>query len=294
MPFAIPPKLHRRFHLQIDISSLFRSIQTDLLSRQRLSADSNLNKVCVHPRTVRSHSQAVLVLISLLRSGSLGVKRQAATGLGSLCKEKELRVKVLLGECIPPLLGLLKSSSVEGQIAAVQAGGVDVLVKLLTSGKSSTVSNVCFHLACMMMEDASVCSSVLTADIIKQLLKLLGSGNEASVRAEAAAALKSLSAQSKEAKREVANSNGIPILINATIALASALMIYDGKAETTRASDPLVFEQTLLKQSKPRLPFLIQERTIEALESLYGNSILSVKLSNSDAKRLLTKIQHLF
>ncbi|KAF3571044.1 hypothetical protein F2Q69_00062882 [Brassica cretica] len=356
---------------------------------------------------VGSHSQAVPVLVSLLRSGSLGVKIQAATVLGSLCKENELRVKVLLGGCIPPLLGLLKSSSVEGQIAAaktiyavseggvkdhvgskifstegvvpvlwdqlrsgnkkgevdglltgalknlssttegfwpetIRAGGVDVLVKLLTSGQSSTVSNVCFLLACMMMEDASVCSSVLTTDITKQLLKLLGSGNEASVRAEAAAALKSLSAQSKEAKREIANSNGIPVLINATIApskefmqgeyaqalqenamcalanisgglsyvisslgqslescsspaqtadtlgaLASALMIYDGKAETTRASDPLVVEQTLLKQFKPHLPFLVQERTIEALASLYGNSILSVKLSNSDAKRLL-------
>ncbi|CAN7059880.1 hypothetical protein IGI04_015890 [Brassica rapa subsp. trilocularis] len=356
---------------------------------------------------VGSHSQAVPVLVSLLRSGSLGVKIQAATVLCSLCKENELRVKVLLGGCIPPLLGLLKSSSVDGQIAAaktiyavseggvkdhvgskifstegvvpvlwdqlrsgnkkgevdglltgalknlssttegfwsetIRAGGMDVLVKLLTSGKASTVSNVCFLLACMMMEDASVCSSVLTADITKQLLKLLGSGNEASVRAEAAAALKSLSAQSKEAKREIANSNGIPILINATIApskefmqgeyaqalqenamcalanisgglsyvisslgqslescsspaqtadtlgaLASALMIYDGKAETTRASDPLVIEQTLLKQFKPRLPFLVQERTIEALASLYGNSILAVKLSNSDAKRLL-------
>ncbi|XP_009117347.2 protein CELLULOSE SYNTHASE INTERACTIVE 1 [Brassica rapa] len=356
---------------------------------------------------VGSHSQAVPVLVSLLRSGSLGVKIQAATVLGSLCQENELRVKVLLGGCIPPLLGLLKSSSVEGQIAAaktiyavseggvkdhvgskifstegvvpvlwdqlrsgnkkgevdglltgalknlssttegfwpetIRAGGVDVLVKLLTSGQSSTVSNVCFLLACMMMEDASVCSSVLTTDITKQLLKLLGSGNEASVRAEAAAALKSLSAQSKEAKREIANSNGIPVLINATIApskefmqgeyaqalqenamcalanisgglsyvisslgqslescsspaqtadtlgaLASALMIYDGKAETTRASDPLVVEQTLLKQFKPRLPFLVQERTIEALASLYGNSILSVKLSNSDAKHLL-------
>ena len=69
---------------------------------------------------VGSHSQAVPVLVSLLRSGSLGVKIQAATVLGSLCKENELRVKVLLGGCIPPLLGLLKSSSSEGQIAAAK------------------------------------------------------------------------------------------------------------------------------------------------------------------------------
>jgi hypothetical protein len=351
---------------------------------------------------VGSHSQAVPVLVSLLRSGSLGVKIQAATVLGSLCKENELRVKVLLGGCIPPLLGLLKSTSAEGQVAAaktiyavsqggirdhvgskifstegvvpvlweqvanglkagnvvdslltgtlknlssstegfwtatIQAGGVDILVKLLKTGQSSTQANVCFLLACMMMEDASVCSKVLAAEATKLLLKLLGPGNEASVRAEAAGALKSLSAQCKEARREIANSSGIPSLINATIApskefmqgedaqalqenamcalanisgglsyvisslgqslescaspaqiadtlgaLASALMIYDGKAESTRASDPLAIEQTLLKQFKPHLPFLVQERTIEALASLYGNAILSIKLANS-------------
>ncbi|CAI9753143.1 unnamed protein product [Fraxinus pennsylvanica] len=357
---------------------------------------------------VGSHSQAVPVLVSLLRSGSLGIKLRAASVLGSLCKENELRLKVLLGGCIPPLLGLLKSNSAEGQIAAaktiyavsqggakdhvgskifstegvvpvlweqlekglnasnvvddlltgalrnlssstegfwpvtIQAGGVDTLVKLLTTGRSSTQANVCFLLACMMMEDASVCTKVMSADATKQLLKLIGSGNEASVRAEAAAALKSLSAQCKEARRDIANYSGIPILINATIApskefmqgefaqalqenamcalanisgglsyvisslgqslesctspaqvadtlgaLASALMIYDSKAEYARASEPMEVEKTLVKQFKPRLPFLVQERTIEALASLYGNAVLAGKLANSDAKRLL-------
>ncbi|KAL0344351.1 UNVERIFIED_CONTAM: protein CELLULOSE SYNTHASE INTERACTIVE 1 [Sesamum angustifolium] len=357
---------------------------------------------------VGSHSQAVPVLVSLLRSGSFGIKIQAATVLGSLCKENELRVKVLLGGCIPPLLGLLKSNSAEGQIAAaktiyavsqggakdhvgskifstegvvpvlweqlekglkagnvvddlltgalrnlssstegfwpttIQAGGVDILVKLLITGQSSTQANVCFLLACMMMEDASVCSKILAAEATKLLLKLLGPGNEASVRAEAAGALKSLSAQCKEARREIANANGIPVLINATIApskefmqgefaqalqenamcalanisgglsyvisslgqslesctspaqvadtlgaLASALMIYDSKAEYAIASDPTEVEKTLVQQFKPRVPFLVQERTIEALASLYGNGILATKLADSDAKRLL-------
>nr|KJB49156.1 hypothetical protein B456_008G103300 [Gossypium raimondii] len=357
---------------------------------------------------VGSHSQAVPVLVSLLRSGSLGVKIQAATVLDSLCKENELRVKVLLGGCIPPLLGLLKSSSAEGQIAAaktiyavsqggtkdhvgskifstegvvtvlwkqlqnglktgdlvdnlltgalknlasstegfwsatVQAGGIDILVKLLTTRRSSTQANVCFLLGYMIMEDASVCSKVLAAEATKELLKILGPDNEASVRAEAAGAVKSLSAQCKEARREIASLNGIPALINATIApskefmqgeyaqalqenamcalanisgglsyvisslgqslescsspaqtadtlgaLASALMIYDRKAESTRASDPLGIEQTLVNQFQPGLPYLVPERTIEALASLYGNTILSIKLVNSDAKRLL-------
>ncbi|XP_076921963.1 protein CELLULOSE SYNTHASE INTERACTIVE 1-like [Bidens hawaiensis] len=357
---------------------------------------------------VGSHSQAVPVLVSLLRSGSLGVKMQAATVLGSLCKENELRVKVLLGGCIPPLLGLLKSTSVEGRIAAaktiyavsqggakdhvgskifstegvvpvlwkqlekgfkgghlvddlltgalrnlcsstegfwsatIQAGGEDILVKLLTAEESSTQANVCFLLASMMMDDASVCNRIIDAEATKLLLKLLGPGNEAPVRAQAAAALKSLSAQCKEARKEIASSNGIPSLINATIApskefmqgehaqalqenamcalanisgglsyvisslgqslesctspaqiadtlgaLASALMIYDVKAESSKASDPTDVELTLIKQFKPNLPFLVQERTIEALASLYGNPILSSRLANADSKRLL-------
>ncbi|CAI8583600.1 unnamed protein product [Vicia faba] len=293
---------------------------------------------------VGSHSQAVPVLVSLLRSGSLNVKIQAATVLGSLCKENELRVKVLLGGCIPPLLGLLKSSSTEARIAAaktiyavsqggakdhvgskifstegvvpvlweqfaegfwnstVQSGGVDILVKLLATGQPSTLASVCFLLASVMMEDASVCSKLLSAEVTKQLLKLLGPGNDDLVRAEAAGALKSLSSQCKEARREIASSNGIPALINATIApskefmqgecaqalqenamcalanisgglsyvisslgqslescssptqfadtlgaIASALMIYDNKAKSTKPSDPLVVEETLLK-----------------------------------------------
>lgn len=357
---------------------------------------------------VGSHSQAVPVLVSLLRSGSLMVKIQAARVLGSLCKENELRVKVLLGGCIPPLLGLLRSSSSDGQVAAakalyavsqgdardhvgskifstegvvpvlwgqlergreagklvdelitgalknlcgstegfwpatVRAGGVDILVKLLTAGQPGTQANVCFLLACMIMEDASICPTVLAGEAVKQLLKLLGSGNEAAVRAEAAGALKSLSAQCKEARKEIANYNGIPALINATIApskefmqgehaqalqenamcalanisgglssvisslgkslesctspsqvadtlgaLASALMIYDQEAESTKVSEPHSVEQTLIKLFKPHLPFLVQERTIEALASLYGNPVLSKKLANADSKRLL-------
>ena len=357
---------------------------------------------------VGSHSQAVPILVSLLRSGSFAVKMQSATVLGSLCKEDELRIKVLLGGCIPPLLSLLKSSSEEGQLAAaktifavsqggardhvgskifategvipvlwdkinsglkngsvvdtlltgalrnlcnntegfwaatVDSGGMDILLKLLVTGQTSTLANVCYLLACMMSEDASVCLKFLAADATKLLLKLLGPGSEVTIRAEAAGALKSLSAQCKEARLKIASSNGIPALINATIApskefmrgesaqglqenamcalanisggltnvisslgeslescnspsqiadtlgaLASALMIYDINADSTRASDPLAIEKMLVKQFKPKVSILVQERTIEALASLYGNAILSENLTGSEAKRLL-------
>ncbi|KAL0286015.1 UNVERIFIED_CONTAM: protein CELLULOSE SYNTHASE INTERACTIVE 1 [Sesamum calycinum] len=271
----------------------------------------------------------------------LGIKIQAATVLGSLCKENELRVKVLLGGCIPPLLGLLKSNSAEGQIAAaktiyavsqggakdhvgskifstegvvpvlweqlekglkagnvvddlltgalrnlssstegfwpatIQAGGVDILVKLLITGQSSTQANVCFLLACMMMEDASVCSKILAAEATKLLLKLLGPGNEASVRAEAAGALKSLSAQCKEARREIANANGIPVLINATIAPSKEFMQVKQNCKSIRSHGGR--EKTLLQQFKTSSTFSSPGAHDRSPASLYGNGILSNK-----------------
>ncbi|KAJ3679098.1 hypothetical protein LUZ60_017109 [Juncus effusus] len=355
---------------------------------------------------VGSHSQAVPILVSLLRSGPITVRHLSCSVLGSLCKEEELRVKVLLGGCIPPLLSLLKSNSSESQLvsaktiyavsegrirdhvgskifstegvvpvlwaqlrktgpvqglltgslknlskntegfwaATLQAGAVEVLIKLLGSraGQAGTLANVCYLLAGLMTEDSSVCNQVLSSETTKLLLKLLGPGNEISIRAESAGALKALSAQCKEARREIANCNGIPSLINATIApskefmhgesaqalqenamgalanisgglsyviaslgeslescsspaqvadtlgaLASALMIYDEKAESISLSDPVSIEKTLIKQFKAKLPFLVTERIIEALASLYGNPVLSKSLTDSEAKRLL-------
>ncbi|KAL5069966.1 hypothetical protein RYX36_020853 [Vicia faba] len=82
----------------------------------------------------------------------------------------------------------------------------------------STLANVCFLLTFMMMEDASFFSKLLTTDATKQLLKRLGPDNDAPVRAKADGAIKSLFAQCQDAIKEIANCNGIPTLINATIA----------------------------------------------------------------------------
>ncbi|CAI8604554.1 unnamed protein product [Vicia faba] len=190
-----------------------------------------------------------------------------------------------------------------------------------------------------MMEDASFCSKLLTADATKQLLKLLGPDNDAPVRAKAEGAIKSLFAQCQDARKEIANCNGIPSLINATIApskefmqrehdqaihensisalanisdglsyvisnlskslescssptqtadslgaLASALMIYDGKEEYTKVSDPLAFEQTLLEKFKPCSPFGSLARLLFRLDLVILLSLLSSfkKLFNTD------------
>uniref|UniRef100_A0A1D1XP97 U-box domain-containing protein 13 n=1 Tax=Anthurium amnicola TaxID=1678845 RepID=A0A1D1XP97_9ARAE len=70
---------------------------------------------------IGSHSQAMPLFISVLRSGTPGAKVNVAGTLCALCKEEDLRVKVLLGGCIPPLLTLLKSESLEARKAAAEA-----------------------------------------------------------------------------------------------------------------------------------------------------------------------------
>ncbi|CAD6257880.1 unnamed protein product [Miscanthus lutarioriparius] len=70
---------------------------------------------------IGSHSQAMPLLISTLRVGSSAAKVNAAALLSALCKEEDLRVRVLLGGCIPPLISLLKSESAEAKKAAAEA-----------------------------------------------------------------------------------------------------------------------------------------------------------------------------
>lgn len=67
------------------------------------------------------HAQAIPLLVGLLRSGTLVCRTHAAKTLSSLCIEDELRVKVLLGGCIPPLLALLNAAPKESQMAAAEA-----------------------------------------------------------------------------------------------------------------------------------------------------------------------------
>ncbi|KAG7594229.1 Armadillo-type fold [Arabidopsis thaliana x Arabidopsis arenosa] len=59
--------------------------------------------------------------ISLLRNGTLLAKLNSASVLTVLCKDKNVRSKVLIGGCIPPLLSLLKSDSVDARRAAAEA-----------------------------------------------------------------------------------------------------------------------------------------------------------------------------
>ncbi|XP_065881120.1 protein CELLULOSE SYNTHASE INTERACTIVE 3 [Euphorbia lathyris] len=251
-----------------------------------------LAKAKKEARTViGSHTQAMPLFISVLRSGTPGAKVNVARSLSVLCKDDDLRVKVLLGGCIPPLLSLLKSESIDARKAAaeaiyevsygglsddhigikifvtegvvptlwdqlnpqnkqdrvvegfvtgalrnlcgdkddywratLEAGGVNIIVGLLSSDNVAAQSNAASLLARLMLAFSDSIPKVIDSGAVKALLKLVGQNNDVSVRASAADALEVLSSKSIKAKEAVVDANGVHVLIGAIVAPSKECM----------------------------------------------------------------------
>lgn len=240
---------------------------------------------------IGSHGQAMPLFISILRSGTPAAKVNVASTLTFLCKDDELRLKVLLGGCIPPLLSLLKSESTEARKAAaeaifevssgglsddhvgvkifvtegvvptlwdqlnpknkqnkvvegfitgalrnlcgdkdgywkatLEAGGVDIIVGILSSDNAASQSNAASLLARLMLAFSDSIPKVIDSGAVKALLQLVSQENDTSVRASAADALEALSSQSTMAKKAIVDAGGIPVLIGAVVAPSKECM----------------------------------------------------------------------
>ncbi|KAK7320986.1 hypothetical protein VNO77_31004 [Canavalia gladiata] len=244
---------------------------------------------------IGSHAQAMPLFINILRNGTPPAKVNVASTLSVLCKDEDLRLKVLLGGCIPPLLSLLNYEStdarkaaaeaiyevssgglsddhvgmkifvtegvvptlwnqlnpknkedkiVEGFItgalrnlcgdkdgywkATLEAGGVDIIVGLLSSDNAVSQSNAASLLARLMLAFSDSIPKVIDSGAVRALLQLVGRENNISVRASAADALEALSSKSTQAKKAIVNADGIPILIGAIVAPSNECMQGDG------------------------------------------------------------------
>ena len=76
--------------------------------------------------------------------------------------------------------------------ATLEAGGVDILVRLISFGSTAAQSNASSLLASLMLASEASCTKALNAGAVRHLLKLLGPENEVFVRSEAAGALEVL------------------------------------------------------------------------------------------------------
>lgn len=250
---------------------------------------ANLLGMCKARKEARaligSHAQAMPLFISILRTGTVLAKANIATTLSVMCRDEDLRVKVLLGGCVPPLLTLLKSESIEARKAAaeaiyavsavglsddhvgmkifvtegvvptlwgqlnpkrkqdkvvegfvtgalrnlcgdkdgywtatLEAGGVDIIVRLLSSDNTVTQSNAASLLARVVLSFSDSIPKVIDSGAVKALLKLLGQQNDVTVRANAADALEALSSKSAIAQKSIVEAQGVPVLIGAVVA----------------------------------------------------------------------------
>ncbi|KAF8095137.1 hypothetical protein N665_0339s0008 [Sinapis alba] len=89
------------------------------LSTARLLGLAKGKKEC--RKIIGRNVNAMPSFISLVRNGTLLAKLNSASILTVLCKDENIRSKVLIGGCIPPLLSLLKSDSVDARRAAAEA-----------------------------------------------------------------------------------------------------------------------------------------------------------------------------
>ncbi|EOA37719.1 hypothetical protein CARUB_v10012458mg [Capsella rubella] len=95
------------------------SEQEKELSTARLLGLAKGKKEC--RKILSQNINAMPAFISILRNGTILAKLNSASVLTVLCKDKNVRSKVLIGGCIPPLLALLKSESVDARRAAAEA-----------------------------------------------------------------------------------------------------------------------------------------------------------------------------
>ncbi|KAL3504214.1 hypothetical protein ACH5RR_034055 [Cinchona calisaya] len=266
---------------------------------------ANLLGICKARKEARAligaHGQAMPLFISILRTGTVLSKINVASTLSVMCRDEDLRVKVLLGGCIPPLLSILKSESIEARKAAaeaicavstgglsddhvgmkifvtegvvptlwgqlnptrkqdkvvegfvtgalrnlcgdkdgywtatLEAGGVDIIVRLLSSDNTVAQSNAASLLARVILAFSDSIPKVIESGAVNALLRLLSQQNDVTVRANAADALEALSSKSTIAKKSIVDAQGIPVLIGAVVAPSKEGMQGEGGQDLQR------------------------------------------------------------
>nr|KYP45675.1 U-box domain-containing protein 4 [Cajanus cajan] len=181
---------------------------------------------------IGSHAQAMPLFINILRNGTSLAKVNVASTLSVLCKDEELRLKNKEDKIVEGFItGALRNlcGDKDGYWkATLEAGGVDIIVGLLSSDNAVSQSNAASLLARLMLAFSDSIPKVIDSGAVKALLQLVGWENDISVRASAADALEALSSKSTNAKKVIVNADGIPILIGAIVAPSKECMQGDG------------------------------------------------------------------
>ncbi|OAY65528.1 U-box domain-containing protein 4 [Ananas comosus] len=209
---------------------------------------------------IGSHSQAMPLFISVLRSGTVTAKVNVALTLSTLCKEEDLRVKVLLGGCIPPLLSLLKSESLNAKKAAAEA-----IFEVSSSGFSDD------HIGMKIF---------VTEGVVPTLWDLLNPKNRQDrvVEGFVTGALRNLCGEKDGYWRATIEAGGVEII--------TGLLSSNNTAAQSNAASLLA---RLISAFGDSIPKLIDTGAVKALLGLLGrDNDISVRASAADALEALS------
>ncbi|KAL6562663.1 Protein CELLULOSE SYNTHASE INTERACTIVE 3 [Orobanche gracilis] len=190
---------------------------------------------------IGSHGQAMPLFVSILRSGTLLAKINVAATLNVLCREDDLRVKVLLGGCIPPLLSLLKSDAVEARKAAAET--------------------LCEVSSCGLSDDQVGMKIFVTESVVPTLWEQLNieDSKDQVVQGLIAGTLRNLCGDKKGYWQTSLDAGGIGIIVN--------LLYSDNPVSQSNAASLLA---RLMLAFKDSIPKIIDSGAIKALLGLLG------------------------
>ena len=209
---------------------------------------------------IGTHVQAMPLFISVLRSGTPVAKVNVAATLSVLCKDEDLRLKVLLGGCIPPLLALLKSESTEARKAAAEA-----LYEVSSGGLS---------------DDHVGMKIFVTEGVVPNLWDQLNPNNKQDkvVEGFVTGALRNLCGDKNGYWKATLEAGGVDIIVG--------LLYSDNAAAQSNAASLLA---RLMLAFSDSIPKVIDSGAVKALLRLLGQeNDISVRASAADALEALS------
>ena len=189
-----------------------------------------------HQRAV-GEAGGVEPLVRLLKAGSAKVQEDVASALASISTDAEHQRLIIEAGCIVPLVAILGTGSASAQAhaaqtlanaaacgtasqdATVKAGGVPLLIALLSVGKAAEPAAGC--LARLAANNAANQVAISDAGAVAPLIALLN-GRNAEAQVTAAAALSELCHGNADAQSAVARAGGIAPLLALLVARSSA------------------------------------------------------------------------
>ncbi|KAH7284075.1 hypothetical protein KP509_34G038500 [Ceratopteris richardii] len=230
---------------------------------------------------VAAEAEALDILLKLILSGSPEAQAHCCHLLSDLILVERVTCnKMLQSGCVDQLLQLLSPGN-DLSVRAEAAGVLKSLSQVNEESKDAIINSN--GISALIRATVAPCKEGMSG-AVAQSLQENAMGALANISGGLHSIIKSLaeSLEVRKSEHHISDTLG---------ALASALMVLDEKDMAAASSVEVHnMEDTLIRQIKVHGQGLIQERSIEALASLYGNKYLDKIIPYSEVKKLLVNL----